>query len=483
LTPTIVSPNPAQGTAQTFTATFRNLNVPVDTPVFFEVTGANPRVQLARTNANSEAVLTYTAISSGQDKIEAMATINNEVLTSNKAEVTWTTGKHVTFLTLNPSPTSGSPGQVVTMIASLTDSAVNPPAPVFGVNVTFTLGGSQCIGTTNSNGLASCALLVPTVTGMSTLTAAFAGNGQFVVSSDAIGFNILTAGSSCVPSTEICDGQDNDCDNQVDEGLGTLSCGTGACTRTVNACVNGTPQTCTPGTPTAEVCDGKDNSCNGQVDEGNPGGGAACNTGLPGVCSAGVLTCTNGALVCQQTTQPSPEVCDGKDNNCNGQVDEGLSCTPPPTTQCPHGQGYWKNHSTAWPVTSLTLGSQTYSQTELLKLLSSPTTGDASLTLARQLIAAKLNIAAGVSGQPVATTVADADQRLSAFTGKLPYQVKPSSSAGKALVKAADTLEDFNEGELTLQCQGKEDDDEENDDDESQEKESRNEGKDGKRDS
>lgn len=523
LTPTIVSPNPTQGSAQTFTATFRHLNVPVDTPVFFEVTGANPRVQLVRTTPNGEAVLTYTALSAGQDRIEATATINNEIMTSNKAIVTWAAGKHVTFLTLNPSPTSGTPGQVVTVIASLSDSSVSPPAPISGVNVTFSLSGSQCIGTTNSNGIASCALLVPNVTGRTTLTATFAGDGQFVTASDFVGFNVLAAMSSCVPSTEVCDGQDNDCDGQVDEGLGSLSCGTGACARTVSVCLGGIPQTCTPGAPTVEVCDGTDNNCNGTVDEGNPDGGTSCSTSGSGVCSVGTLTCTNGALVCQQTTQSSPEVCDGRDNNCNSQIDEGLGtrscgvgacartvnacvngssqtctpgapvaevcgdgidqdcngadlvCPPPPTAQCPRGLGYWKNHPEAWSVISLELGTQTSSKTELVTLLGKPSQGDASVILAHQLIAAKLNVATGVDEKPISATIMDSDQRLSAFSGKLPYKVKPSTTAGKALVKAADKLEGFNDGELTPQCH----DDEGDEDDDRKTKERE---KDGKRD-
>jgi dipeptidyl aminopeptidase/acylaminoacyl peptidase len=72
-------------------------------------------------------------------------------------------------------------------------------------------------------------------------------------------------------SPEVCDGIDNDLDGQIDEALGTLSCGVGACARTVNACEVGVPQACTPGAPGAEICgDGVDNDCDGLLDNGCP---------------------------------------------------------------------------------------------------------------------------------------------------------------------------------------------------------------------
>jgi hypothetical protein len=126
-----------------------------------------------------------------------------------------------------------------------------------------------------------------------------------------------------LPSAETCDGLDNNCNGQVDDGLGTISCGVGQCARTVAACVNGHANTCTPGTPTAEVCDGLDNDCDGQVDNGNPGGGQACSTGKLGICAAGTTACTAGAIVCNQNQQPQPETCNGLDDDCNGVVDNG----------------------------------------------------------------------------------------------------------------------------------------------------------------
>ena len=75
--------------------------------------------------------------------------------------------------------------------------------------------------------------------------------------------------------------------------------------------------------PSEEVCDGDDNDCDGEVDEDAPGAGDTCATGLPGPCADGVTACEAGEIVCVQVTSPSAELCDGIDNDCNGQSDEG----------------------------------------------------------------------------------------------------------------------------------------------------------------
>src|SRR6185369_11081010 len=97
--------------------------------------------------------------------------------------------------------------------------------------------------------------------------------------------------------------------------LGVCSPGTTACTSGAIVCNRNTA-------PSSEVCDGQDNNCNGSTDEGNRGGGNVCNTGRPGVCAAGTTACQSGAVVCNQNTAPSGEVCDGRDNDCNGTTDE-----------------------------------------------------------------------------------------------------------------------------------------------------------------
>jgi len=123
-------------------------------------------------------------------------------------------------------------------------------------------------------------------------------------------------------------------------------------------------------------------------------------------------------------------------------------------TTCPLSAGFWKNHPALWPSVSLTLGSQSYTEAELMKLLNTPTgsPADASLILADQLIAAKLNVVNGADPTPISGTLADADGLLGTFAGKLPYKVSSKSNMGKAMIADASTLQRYNTGGLTRGC-------------------------------
>src|SRR5262245_5960745 len=100
------------------------------------------------------------------------------------------------------------------------------------------------------------------------------------------------------------------------------------------------------------------------------------------------------------------------------------------------------------------MGSQTYTQAELLALFDTPPSSDvdASLILAYQLIAAKLNIANGSNPAPIRSAIPDADNLLNQFFGKLPYNVRTFSAIGQQMVRDAHVLDRYNNGDLTPDC-------------------------------
>jgi hypothetical protein len=108
-----------------------------------------------------------------------------------------------------------------------------------------------------------------------------------------------------------------------------------------------------------EICgNGLDDNCDGRVDENctcTPGAVQACFLGPPGRRNVGA--CTDGTQRCQGSGEfgvwgpctggisPSPEQCDGVDNNCNGCVDDNPSCCRvdlmcPTSSSLPEGQPY-----------------------------------------------------------------------------------------------------------------------------------------------
>ncbi|MBN1771175.1 MAG: hypothetical protein JXB32_07950, partial [Deltaproteobacteria bacterium] len=155
------------------------------------------------------------------------------------------------------------------------------------------------------------------------------------------GTQICTSGSwstDCVGAysggTEVCNLLDDDCDGATDEGDpgGGGECGgsVGECLPGIRHCVGGT-LVCVGGTePVPEVCDLRDNDCDGSTDEGNPGGGAGCYSGPAGtegvgVCEGGVVRCLLGALVCDGEVLPTAEDCNNLDDDCDTETDEGLT--------------------------------------------------------------------------------------------------------------------------------------------------------------
>ncbi len=130
------------------------------------------------------------------------------------------------------------------------------------------------------------------------------------------------------PGDEVCNGADDDCDGVADEGEpgAGADCDTGAagvCALGATVCEGGEVG-CAAVLPAGdEICNGLDDDCDGMPDEGL-GGGAVCVTGLPGVCGAGTEVCAAGGTECQPDADPTDEACDGLDNDCDGQTDEDV---------------------------------------------------------------------------------------------------------------------------------------------------------------
>jgi len=186
-----------------------------------------------------------------------------------------------------------------------------------------------------------------------------------------------------LPQPEVCNLADDDCNGLVDDlftdAAVLAKCNSPACTASgyadasitcwgpdpgicgagVKACkpgeTGGTPDGCNEfvHTPAQEICNGIDDDCNGAIDDGldqegpcdmpegstwapdaNPleaGADGAVQTQVLGECVHGNLTCVDYGCTdhsCADAgdqcmpSQPTTEVCDGKDNDCNGQVDE-----------------------------------------------------------------------------------------------------------------------------------------------------------------
>jgi hypothetical protein len=155
-------------------------------------------------------------------------------------------------------------------------------------------------------------------------------------------------------AVEICDGKDNDCNGSIDEniktafyrdadgdGFGDASNSTQSCTVPVgyvnnNADCNDDDNATYPAA--SEICDGKDNDCNGTIDDNaqttfyrdvdGDGFGDTSNSTQSCAIPVGYASNNTDCDDAKATVYPNaPELCDGVDNNCNGQIDEGTGNT------------------------------------------------------------------------------------------------------------------------------------------------------------
>jgi hypothetical protein len=123
-------------------------------------------------------------------------------------------------------------------------------------------------------------------------------------------------------------------------------------------------------------------------------------------------------------------------------VDFGYRVTAPGTATI----GYWKTHPEAWPVATVTVGGVVYTRDQAIALIGTPSRGDKSIDLFKQLAAAKLNLIAGNNPSCIYSTIASADSWMATYPPG--SNVGGSSPAWTTASPWHTTLDNYNNGQL-----------------------------------
>ena len=220
---------------------------------------------------------------------------------------------------------------------------------------------------------------VPVTTGADAISACLPVETCLDGDGDGFGLGAACLGTDCDDTAasvnprgeEVCDGVDNDCDglpddSPTDAGRACETGFAGGCAQGVTVC-EADAILCQPSVlPSAEVCDGVDNDCDGAADEDESGeplsrscyDGPAGTAGV-GLCSSGRQSCSAGDFGgCLGQVLPGAEICDDLDNDCDGLPDDETtevnwyldadrdgygSATAPPVFSCVRPAGYVLN--------------------------------------------------------------------------------------------------------------------------------------------
>lgn len=154
-----------------------------------------------------------------------------------------------------------------------------------------------------------------------------------------------------------------------------------------------------------------------------------------------------------------------------------VTTAPCPSTACTFTFGYWTNHcdvgchqTVAWPAANLTLGTHSYTESQLLQILNNAAGSipascggrwagnkrgsNGLLTLAHQLIAAKLNALSGAGCAAVTGTGGYIDQADALIGSRVIPPVNSSCDYAKPddVASLVHQLDNFNNGGLISGC-------------------------------
>jgi Putative metal-binding motif len=249
-------------------------------------------------------------------------------------------------VTITPNLTTIGPGQTITLTVSISQTNgpvagffIEDSAGVFGIVDSGTKllgdGVTHTAPRTGSGGFTRFKVgwTAPSHPGGADFRVwANSANGDGTTRGDAEGQAFFSTAFGC-SGTKYYHDYDGDTYGSVASGY-TVNCSPPQYyTETVGDCDDNDP-TVYPGAP--EICDGKDNNCNGEIDEGLPiltfctdadgdGHGVLGEAAVTG-CKPpkGFGLCDGDCNDDDPTIYPgAPELCDGKDNNCNGEIDDG----------------------------------------------------------------------------------------------------------------------------------------------------------------